>query len=107
MTKKMNLRITAMITNGFSNKEIITSLKCKPQQVYNARYYKKKQDEEAAKVKRKYVRKQPTPTPVEPTPAMLAPTNPEEFAALTDARIIMRYEEQSIWQRIKRWLWSA
>ena len=91
MAKSLSQRIATLINKGVSNREIVTRLKCKPQQVYNTRYYMKNKEKPADKPKRKYVHKTTTPiaTPI---------------AAEVNAPLITRnYEEPSLWQRIKRW----
>ncbi len=94
MAKSLSQRIATLINKGLSNQEIITRLKCKPQQVYNTRYYMKNKEKPADKPKREYVRKTTTPiaTPIE-TP----------IAAEVNAPLLTYYEEPSLWQRIKRW----
>jgi len=110
MTRPMTQRIASLIEKGASNKAIVAKLKCRPQQVYNTRHYMKKKEEAARMVGRKKIRivKLATENNYKPSPAMLAPLTPESFSALTDARIVMHYEEQSVWQsvwqRIKAWL---
>ena len=91
MAKSLSQRIATLINKGLSNQEIITRLKCKPQQVYNTRYYMKNKEKPAGKPKRKYVRKTTTPiaTPI---------------AAEVSAPLITRNYEPTLWERIKYWL---
>ena len=95
MAKSLPQRIATLINKGLSNQEIITRLKCKPQQVYNTRYYMKNKEKPADKTKRKYVRKTTTPiaTPIE-TP----------IVAEVNAPLITRNYEPTLWERIKYWL---
>lgn len=81
MAKSLTSRINALIAQGKTNKEIIAKLKCKPQAVYNARYYAKKT---ATKPKRKYVRKTITPIAMPIMTEVIAPT-----------------PAPTLWQRIK------
>ena len=91
MAKSLPQRIATLINKGLSNQEITTRLKCKPQQVYNTRYYMKNREKPAGKPKRKYVRKTTTPiaTPI---------------AAEVSAPLITRNYEPTLWERIKYWL---
>ena len=91
MAKSLSQRIATLINKGLSNQEIITRLKCKPQQVYNTRYYMKNKEKPADKTKRKYVRKTTTPiaTPI---------------ATEVNAPLITRNYEPTLWERIKYWL---
>ena len=95
MAKSLPQRIATLINKGLSNQEITTRLKCKPQQVYNTRYYMKNKEKPADKTKRKYVRKTTTPiaTPIE-TP----------IVAEVNAPLITRNYEPTLWERIKYWL---
>jgi hypothetical protein len=91
MAKSLSRRIATLINKGLGNQEIITRLKCKPQQVYNTRYYMKNKEKPADKPKRKYVRKTTTPiaTPI---------------AAEVRTPLITRNYEPTLWERIKYWL---
>ena len=95
MAKSLSRRIATLINKGLGNQEIITRLKCKPQQVYNTRYYMKNKEKPAGKPKRTYVRKTTTPiaTPIE-TP----------IVAEVNAPLITRNYEPTLWERIKYWL---
>jgi hypothetical protein len=113
-----------MVHKGYTNRDIIAKLDCKPQSVYNIRYQMNKErglgsigalpkptDGIGAPPKRKYVRKAqklasltPEPTPPMWTPAPPLPVPPVYRMSDKPYTPITMYEPKpTLWERVKGW----
>jgi hypothetical protein len=121
MNKQTNttLRIRAMVHKGYTNRDIIDKLNCKPQSVYNIRYQINKErglgsigslpkptDGIGAPPKRKYVRKTQKLASLTPESYGFgsAPVKAEgQPVAYVREPITMYEPKPTLWQRIKGW----